>query len=305
MSQFNKRIMELMETDNIEEACKGWVLISESKRDIESVCICGRKIKHIYYLCNKRSNEITNIGSSCVKKLLEFKLKTINIDKTVSDICHINYNTYVNMFEKLTLDEYRELVFSTFCELIDNTSSLYKLENIKTRLINNKNELAFILCEKINTLIDMIDKKIEKIEEWLIRKQLKEKERKQQEELKRKQEEQKQREKQAEEQKKREKQAEEQKQKQAEEQRQKERQTKEQRIEELKKNQTIICEGINEKEEIINIEVRVNSNGFVINEDKEYIMKNDFKLFWRPDNKSPRLDEEIMTFPYTKYFNKK
>jgi len=101
------------------------------------------------------------------------------------------------------------------------------------------------------------------------------------------------------------KQAEELRRKQTEEQRQKERQTKEQRIEELKKNQTIICEGINEKEEIINIEVRVNSNGFVINEDKEYIMKNDFKLFWRPDNKSPRLDEEIMTFPYTKYFNKK
>lgn len=45
MSEFNNRIMKLMKTDNIDESCCGWIKISESKRDINNVCICGRKNK--------------------------------------------------------------------------------------------------------------------------------------------------------------------------------------------------------------------------------------------------------------------
>ena len=163
MSEFNNRITELMKTDNINKACSGWIKISETKRNIDSICICGRKIKHIYYLYNERLNEIANIGSSCVKKLLVFNLRSINLDKTISKLLCINYNDFVNKFEQLTLDEYRELVFSSFCELIDNTYSIKKLENIQEQLTHNKNEISIIINERIDILISNINEKINKI----------------------------------------------------------------------------------------------------------------------------------------------
>ena len=86
------------------------------------------------------------------------------------------------MFKHLELDEYRELVFSKYSEMIDNTYSIYKLEDMKEKLINNKHELSIILNEKINAQIDMINKKIEGIRERQRKRQAEEIKRKQEEE---------------------------------------------------------------------------------------------------------------------------
>jgi len=66
------------------------------------------------------------------------------------------------MIKKITLDEYKEFVFSTYRKLIDITTSLNRLENIRTKLLYHKRYISIIINEKINILIDKINKKIEK-----------------------------------------------------------------------------------------------------------------------------------------------
>lgn len=58
MNQFKTRIMKLMETDNLDEACSGLIKISESEREFDSVCICVRKIKHANSVYNETLYEI-------------------------------------------------------------------------------------------------------------------------------------------------------------------------------------------------------------------------------------------------------
>jgi hypothetical protein len=45
-------------------------------------CICSKKIKHIYYICNKSSNNIYQVGCDCVEKhISEILAKNLKLEK--------------------------------------------------------------------------------------------------------------------------------------------------------------------------------------------------------------------------------
>jgi hypothetical protein len=73
MTRFEKNIMKLMNTDNLNEACTGWTEIYGNSRIIDSICICGKRIKKTYFLHNDNVGQLISTGSQCVKKTNKIK----------------------------------------------------------------------------------------------------------------------------------------------------------------------------------------------------------------------------------------
>jgi hypothetical protein len=168
MTRFEKNIMKLMDTDNLNEACEGWTEFYGNKREIDGVCICGKVIKYTYFLHNDKVGQLISVGSECVRRLKELKgskFYRFNCDMLFSKLLKINKNNFLNLIKNLNNEEYKEYVYEKLIELILNFKCLRDCNNLKYSLIEAK-ENSILFDFRIDNLLELLDKKIIRLEQW-------------------------------------------------------------------------------------------------------------------------------------------
>ena len=65
-------LLKLSVSDDFETALTEWELIfKEAKKDKQTLCICQRVIKNVYFLYNKQTNKSISVGSTCKNKFIK------------------------------------------------------------------------------------------------------------------------------------------------------------------------------------------------------------------------------------------
>lgn len=160
--KFNTRLIEITETQNIEDALKDMCHLFTNSEDGTKKCLCGRKVKHKSYYQSTITKKIIIAGSGCKMKIenktpnyiKDFQKTMFNTLKT-----HFNYeqNGEDNVFP--SLDQYcRENV----SDIIDYFINLVRNDNFKNMndcIVEMYNFYSITGNTKFMELIDEIREK--------------------------------------------------------------------------------------------------------------------------------------------------
>ena len=162
--QWMERIIERSTSEDYETAKKEWEIVEKGDRDsIEDgpPCLCGRKIKHVWWCINSATGRTICAGSHCSGKftdeVVKRKVNTL-YGKVLRDMIERG------IFEKIYEPEYSESVKS---DLVNHIRSiikegdlirLYQLRNDVIDMINRYNTIDYLhpILEEIECQIKTI-----------------------------------------------------------------------------------------------------------------------------------------------------
>jgi hypothetical protein len=132
--RFNKKLVAVSESEDLNEAKKEWEFFVEEKSDEYKICICSTRIKIIKYFFNKINGNIICCGTTCCTKFN-------------SDITEMSNKTLEKIFKlKSPYNEYKQ--FTNIEEYLDYAKD--ELESFMITEINNSNfNNLIILLENI------------------------------------------------------------------------------------------------------------------------------------------------------------
>jgi hypothetical protein len=162
-----EKIFELSKTKVKEELPNEWLfLCKEDKKTKERMCICQRKIHHVFIFINKITGALITVGSSCKKKL---QLNYPKIDKYLHEFLNNDPGEYGAIENALEFsEELRDEVLYYFEKSLSENDNVKILESISNKLIEvisiyiKKNINAEILI----TLLNRYKNKIKRVKEY-------------------------------------------------------------------------------------------------------------------------------------------
>lgn len=143
--KFNKNLLGLSKSDNIEIAKMEWEMIYEEKREnADSLCICQRKVKNIIYMFNTITNHTIIVGTTCRQK---FNLKN-SVLKNKLLLTVLKHFIQKGEYQSINnLIQYSHSVEEKLMEYIKNQQNIH----LKTLNINKLNELMNDVLDLITT----------------------------------------------------------------------------------------------------------------------------------------------------------
>jgi len=164
-----EKIFELSKTKVKEELPNEWLfLCKEDKKTKERMCICQRKIHHVFIFINKITGALITVGSSCKKKL---QLNYPKINKYLHEFLNNDPGEYGAIENALEFsEELRDEVLYYFEKSLSENDNVKILETISNKLI----EIIGIYIKKnINAeiLISLLEKYKNKIKRERVFKQ--------------------------------------------------------------------------------------------------------------------------------------
>jgi hypothetical protein len=155
---FNKNLLGLSDSTDIEEAKQEWYFICrEDRDDATGTCLCQHKIKHINYLYNKKTKKSVCVGSSCYKKF-NFSAKAIE-DSSLQyvlkqSITRGEYDVIHNVLE------YSLSIKEQLLELLQRKFDKVKYQKEKRWVLLN--EIKNLICDYGLTYLGQVCEDIEK-----------------------------------------------------------------------------------------------------------------------------------------------
>ena len=131
--KFNKRLVDVSESKDLNEAKKEWEFFVKEKCDKNKICICGKKIKNVQYFFNKMNGNIICCGTKCCKNFIDIIIMS---NKTLEKIFKL----------KSPYNEYKQ--FSNIQEYLDYVKDELKSFMLK-EIQNSKFNNLIILLENI------------------------------------------------------------------------------------------------------------------------------------------------------------
>ena len=156
--RFNKKLVTVSESEDLNEAKKEWDFFVEEKSDEKKTCICNRQIKNIKYFFNKINGNIICCGTKCCKKfnsdITEMSNKTLEKIFKLKNLCN-EYKKFTNIeeyldyakdeLESFMLKEIQNSKFNNLIILLENIININKtygltvfdnyIESIKLKII--------------------------------------------------------------------------------------------------------------------------------------------------------------------------
>ena len=162
-----EKIFELSKTKVKEELPNEWLfLCKEDKKTKERMCICQRKIHHVFIFINKITGALITVGSSCKKKL---QLNYPKIDKYLHEFLNNDPGEYGAIENALEFsEELRDEVLYYFEKSLSENDNVKILESISNKLIevNSIYIKKNINAEILITLLNRYKNKIKRVKEY-------------------------------------------------------------------------------------------------------------------------------------------
>ena len=184
-TNFNKNILELMKSDNLDELNNEWIELDEKnkknnkklyknkKRDF--ICICGTKIKYPNYFMNLNNGHIIIIGISCMKNHFSeskiINIKNIVYDKIFKSIPNqiVNIDNLINY----SLENMNDVINEIKITIKNENLNIEQLEKLDLQLMNlktdnnefkkNIDEIRHCIQKRILNIKQKENERIEKI----------------------------------------------------------------------------------------------------------------------------------------------
>jgi len=175
MYNFENNLLKLSLNQDINYALLEWDYIyNDICNEKSGLCICQHKIKNIYFMYNKLTNNMINVGSNCYKKFGFKKNKKINNP--------IFYNVIKNIFQKgeyeiiNDLNNYVNKVEELFIKYITNEYNIIinkypiKLDKLEELLNNIDNLINEYNIQYLTSIFNEIKEKINKLKKETLEK---------------------------------------------------------------------------------------------------------------------------------------
>jgi hypothetical protein len=92
---FNKNLIKASYKKDLCDAKNEWCIIGNESREYQNgLCICQRKVKHIIYMYNLKTNLTIMVGSKCAKKF-ELTNNSLLNNNILRKILQSNFVSYL------------------------------------------------------------------------------------------------------------------------------------------------------------------------------------------------------------------
>ncbi len=117
LHKFEKNILGLSKTRNVDELHLEWVAVGYEKTDGNDVrCVCNRWIKYVYYFYNHVTNRTIAVGTACADKLKEI-IGRNGKARSVVNLCDLGLKP--GIYTEITdLEAYSEEIRRQICALL-------------------------------------------------------------------------------------------------------------------------------------------------------------------------------------------
>jgi hypothetical protein len=117
LHKFDKNILGLSKTKNVDELHLEWVAVGYEKTDgNDTRCICSRWIKYVYYFYNHVTNRTIAVGTACADKLKEI-IGRNGKARSVVNLCDLGLKP--GIYTEITdLEAYSEEIRRQICALL-------------------------------------------------------------------------------------------------------------------------------------------------------------------------------------------
>ena len=164
--KFEENIFKLSETKEVAKLHDEWEFINNDERD-DGHCICNRKITHVNYFYNIKTNKYIMVGDSCKDKLCLKIIKKGGVKRYIDKLMN-NKGEYLEILDMIQYSNDTMLKIYQYFEDIAITNDIIMLnriinvlKDILRKITNNRDNIENL----INTLIVKVSELNKKEEE--------------------------------------------------------------------------------------------------------------------------------------------